>query len=197
MPKYKYMSVDVISCLESIMKKNTKHYQSDFEYDRKMIKGFAGSEDVTDKTLLWITRRHGTYCFKESDVFVKGTASNMSWLYYEDKMHEHVRAYAIELTSIRDRVVIGNIYELSYHEHCKCVRDKSVTASHKKLVFENGERLVPVHNYAMPDDDERLGKFLYSENIPDDLDALQEVLFEEKERRDTLKAADFKKEVGM
>ncbi len=48
MQKYKYVDVDIISCLESFMRRNTKHYHGDFEYDKAIIDDAAKSENKND-----------------------------------------------------------------------------------------------------------------------------------------------------
>ena len=64
----KFENVDVFASLEAIMKQNTGFYQSDFDIDKKIIAEKAASQNPADKTLLWLSRPSGTYCFRERDV---------------------------------------------------------------------------------------------------------------------------------
>ena len=70
----KFENVDVFASLEAIMKQNTGFYQSDFDIDKKIIAEKAASQNPADKTLLWLSRPSGTYCFRERDVFISDTA---------------------------------------------------------------------------------------------------------------------------
>ena len=69
----KFENVDVLAVLEQIMRQNTAFYQDDFEIDKDMLRKAAASDKAEDKTLLWMSRPSGTYCFRERDVFLKDT----------------------------------------------------------------------------------------------------------------------------
>ena len=60
----KFENVDVLAALEQIMCQNTAFYQDDFEIDKEMIRKAAASDKAEDKTLLWMSRPSGTYCFR-------------------------------------------------------------------------------------------------------------------------------------
>ena len=47
----KFENVDILACLDAVMKQNTGFYQSDFEIDKKIIHEAAASPDREDKTL--------------------------------------------------------------------------------------------------------------------------------------------------
>ena len=68
----KFENVDILACLDAVMKQNTGFYQSDFDIDREIIAKTAASASKEDKTLLWFCRPSGTHCFRERDVFLKG-----------------------------------------------------------------------------------------------------------------------------
>ena len=94
----KFEDVDVFASLEAIMKQNTGFYQSDFDIDRQIIAEKAASPNKEDKTLLWLSRPSGTYCFRERDVFIKDTAPNNTWRFYKEQTRDLILAYAVELT---------------------------------------------------------------------------------------------------
>ena len=58
----KFENVDVIASLQAVMKQNTTHYQSDFQYDADLFRAAAKSADSMEKTFLWLSRPDGTYC---------------------------------------------------------------------------------------------------------------------------------------
>ena len=64
----KFENVDILACLDTVMKQNTGFYQSDFEIDKEIIHKAAASPDREDRTLLWLSRPSGTHCFRERDV---------------------------------------------------------------------------------------------------------------------------------
>lgn len=61
----KFENVDILACLDAVMKQNTGFYQSDFEIDKEIIHEAAASPDREDRTLLWLSRPSGTHCFRE------------------------------------------------------------------------------------------------------------------------------------
>ena len=66
----KFEDMDVFASLEAIMKQNTGFYQSDFDIDKQIIAEKAASPNKEDKTLLWLSRPSGTYCFRPPPPFL-------------------------------------------------------------------------------------------------------------------------------
>lgn len=69
----RFENLDVVVALDQLMRQNTAFYRTDFEIDKEIIGRAAASDKAEDKTLLWMSRPSGTYCFRESDVFLQGT----------------------------------------------------------------------------------------------------------------------------
>ena len=116
----KFEDVDVIASLEAIMKQNTAFYQNDFDLDRNILQKAAASPTAEDRRLLWFSRPSGTSCFRERDVFLKGTRQHNTWRFYGEQTRDKVLAYAVELTGIVNGKIKGNLYELSRRilPHC-------------------------------------------------------------------------------
>ncbi len=86
----KFEDVDVFASLEAILKQNTGFYQSDFDIDKQIIAEKAASPRKEDKTLLWLSRPSGTYCFQERDVFISDTAPHNTWRFYKEQTRDHI-----------------------------------------------------------------------------------------------------------
>ena len=82
----KFEDVDVITSLEAIMKQNTAFYQNDFDLDRNILQKAAASPTAEDRRLLWFSRPSGTSCFRERDVFLKGTRQHNTWRFYGEQI---------------------------------------------------------------------------------------------------------------
>ena len=177
--------------LEAILKQNTGFYQSDFDIDKQIIAEKAASPNKEDKTLLWLSRPSGTYCFRERDVFISDTAPNNTWRFYKELTRDHILAYAVELTGVQDGKIKGNLYELDYENHYERVKDNTLAAGTVTLVYEHGTREQPADRRFDGYPDPQLGKFERFEVQPKDPEALQFLLREEKESRDKLKPGDF------
>ena len=102
----RFDNVDVFASLNALMRQNTGFYQSDLEIDKEIIARAAASPDAADKTLLWLSRPSGTYCFKERDVFLKDTGPHNTWRFHKEQTRDRILAYAIEMC-IRDRCFIS------------------------------------------------------------------------------------------
>ena len=127
----KFENVDVIAALGEIMRQNTAFYQSDFDIDKGIIQRAAASDQAVDKTLLWMSRPSGTYCFRERDVFLKGTRQHNTWRFYGEQTRDKILAYAVELTGTKDDTIRGNLYELDYQQHFRHVIDAALPVSVK------------------------------------------------------------------
>ena len=192
----KFENVDVLASLEAILKQNTGFYQSDFDIDKQIIAEKAASPNKEDKTLLWLSRPSGTYCFRERDVFISDTAPNNTWRFYKEQTRDHILAYAVELTGVQDGKIKGNLYELDYEKHYERVKNDTLAAGTVTLVYEHGTREQPADRHFDGYPDPQLGKFERFEVQPKDPEALQSLLREEKESRDKLKPGDFKEHIA-
>lgn len=188
----KFENVDIFASLDAIMRQNTGFFQSDFDIDKEIIAKAAASPNREDKTLLWFCRPSGTHCFKERDVFLKDTAAHNTWRFYKEQTRDRILAYAVELTGRERGKIKGNLYELDYARHYERVKDNALAADTVKLIYEHGTKEIPAGQYFSGNPDTVLGKFERFEAVPNDPDALQFLLREEKQSRDRLTPGDFK-----
>lgn len=139
----KFENVNLTDSLYEIMLTNTVHYQSDFDYDKEILKKAAESEDIEDKSLLFMSRPSGTYCFREKDVFIKDTPQYNTWKFYGEQTKDKILAYAIRITGVEDGRIKGNLYELNYQQHFKHVIQTALQADNQeelKYVLEGEHR---------------------------------------------------------
>ena len=143
----KFENVDILACLDAVMKQNTGFYQSDFEIDKKIIHEAAASPDCEDRTLLWLSRPSGTHCFRERDVFLKDTRPYNTWKFHGEQTRDRILAYAVELTGRERGKIRGNLYELDYAAHFRHIREQALPADTVTLFYERGERSQPTGKY--------------------------------------------------
>ena len=192
----KFEDVDVFASLNAIMKQNTGFYQSDFDIDKRTIAKAAASGRKEDKTLLWFCRSSGTHCFRERDVFLKDTAPYNTWRFYMEQTSDRILAYAIELKGKERGKIKGSLFELDYARHYERVKDKALAADTVRLIYEHGEQMIPAGQYFSGSSDPQLGKFKRFEALPNDPDALQWLLQEERRSREQLVPGDFKAHIA-
>ena len=188
----KFENVDVIAALGEIMRQNTAFYQSDFDIDKGIIQRAAASDQAVDKTLLWMSRPSGTYCFRERDVFLKGTRQHNTWRFYGEQTRDKILAYAVELTGTKDDTIRGKLYELDYQQHFRHVIDAALPVRVNRLFYEYGSRDIPAEQYFDGSPDRVLGDFLRYEFQPRDPAVLQEALQQEQRGREQARPGDFK-----
>lgn len=191
----KFENVDVIAALDEIMRQNTAFYQSDFDIDKGIIQRAAASDQAVDKTLLWMSRPSGTYCFRERDVFLKDTRQHNTWRFYGEQTRDKILAYAVELTGTKDDTIRGNLYELDYQQHFRHVIDATLPVSVNRLFYERGSRDIPAEQFFDGSPDRVLGDFLRYEFQPHDPVVLQEALQQEQHSRGRAVPGDFKAHV--
>ena len=90
----------------------------------------------------------------------------------------------------------GNLYELDYAKHYERVKEKELPADTVKLIYEHGEREIPAGQFFNGNPDYELGKFERFEAVPNDPDALQSLLQEERRSREQLSPGDFKAHIA-
>lgn len=192
----KFENVDILACLDAVMKQNTGFYQSDFEIDKEIIHKAAASPDREDRTLLWLSRPSGTHCFRERDVFLKDTRPYNTWKFHGEQTRDRILAYAVELTGIENGKIKGNLYELDYPQHYERVKAKALPADTNALIYEYGRVEQPVKQWFNGNDHPQYGKFERFETQPNDPEALRDLLHEEKRSRDKLTPGDFKAHIA-
>ena len=109
-----------------LMRQNTAFYRNDFEIDKEIIRQAAASDRAEDKTLLWMSRPSGTYCFRERDVFLQDTRQHNTWRFYGEQTRDRILAYAVELTGKVGGKIRGNLYELDYPQYFRHVAAEAV-----------------------------------------------------------------------
>lgn len=112
----KFENVDVIASLQAVMKQNTTHYQSDFQYDADLFRAAAKSADSMEKTFLWLSRPDGTYCERERDALLRDTAQHLEWSTYGGAS-ETLLAFAVKIDGMERGKVKGSLYQLDYAAH--------------------------------------------------------------------------------
>lgn len=192
----KFENVDILACLDAVMKQNTGFYQSDFEIDKKIIHEAAARPNREDKTLLWLSRPSGTHCFRERDVFLKDTAPHNTWRFHKEQTRDRILAYAVELTGIENGKIKGNLYELDYSQHYERVKAKELPADKNSLIYEYGRVEQPAKQWFNGNDHPQYGKFERFEAQPNDPEALRDLLQEERRSREQLSPGDFKAHIA-
>jgi hypothetical protein len=178
-----YHDFEVLTVLQEVVSGHVKHYQSDFDVDKKIFQNAALSDEPDDKYLLWLARPNGTHCFYERDVYVSGTHPHNSWLFYKEQTSDPVTAYAVELTGIRNGKIMGNLYELDYATHYKSVKRKSLPIATIIAKFRDGSSTeIPYGDAAWRKvyDNDFISATQYA---PADLDAWQTTLAEARAKR--------------
>jgi hypothetical protein len=175
----KYENVDVVACLGAIMEINTENYKSDFKYDCDMFYKAAKDPDGENDRLVWLTRRSGTECFFERDVYLMPSQAYETWQSYAASRYEAARAYAVEVAALDRGRVYGDIYELDYRDHASDVKRAARPVYTVDALYADGERLhLPYKTWDA--NRERLyhehGHLQSVRRIPDDEDALLKAL---------------------
>ncbi len=142
-----------------------------------------------------MSRPCGTWCVKERDVFLEPTYAHNIWNYYADETSQKILAYAVEVTGMESKKVRGNLYPLDYRKHAEFVKAASIPADRIRIVYEKGERFQNRKKPLSRKDDTVLGRYRYSEYVPNDSEALEAVLFQEKGKREEMRCGEIENHI--
>nr|WP_217937100.1 hypothetical protein [Enterocloster clostridioformis] len=145
-----FVDVDVIATLQKIMERNTDFYQTDFQYDVETLRE-AAEDRGGYRGFFWLTRKSGTWCFPERDVYIRNTNAANTWMYYGGSGSENVKAYWIDVKRVEgdDRKIIGDIVEMDYQKHLDYLCTHSLDPAYVEVVFKspNDLCLFPYREY--------------------------------------------------
>jgi len=178
----KFVTPDLLGTLRTIMEAHTKHYQSDFDLDVKTLTDVArkaGDTKLEDRIFLWMVRTCGTWCVRERNVFIRDSWEYAIWNYYEDQADRRILAYRIEVAGMEGEKVTGSVCELNYQKHCRYIREKAISASQIKLIYEKGVLMQSAGKRIPTQEDPVLGKLKFFWIIPDNPEQLADLLYEE------------------
>lgn len=191
----KFVDVDILDCLEQIVKKNTVHYQGDFEIDKYILQRYALDDNPENKHFLWMSRSYGTHCLRERSVFIKDSAQYTTWVFYENYDNQHILAYSVEITGYENGVIRGNIYPLDYKKHCILVRQTALPILGMDYIFAFGKYRSSDMMYMQSTVNEHLGlgDFEYAEPYTNEEESLKALLSAVREPLYNIRQGDFEK----
>lgn len=191
----KFVNVDILDCLEQIVKKNTVHYQGDFEIDKDILQRYAQDDNPENKHFLWMSRSCGTHCLRERSVFIKDSAQYTTWVFYENYDSQHILAYSVEITGCENGIIRGNICPLDYKKHCTFVRQTALSLLGMDYIFTFGKYRSSDTMYMQSTVDKHydLGDFEYAEPYTNDEESLKALLSAVRESLHYMRQGDFEK----
>lgn len=144
----KFMDVDIINALGAVMERNTKSYKTDFDYDKTRLLEAAASPNPEDKSLIWMSRANGTWCFNERDSMIAGTEANITWLHY-DGAGESVLDFSVVILGEKGGRPVGNLYQIDYDQHLQLLKRAALPIEAVAVSFENSsERHIPYKEFS-------------------------------------------------
>lgn len=193
----KFENVDIEKCLRSVMEKNTKHYQSDFDFDVGTFQHIAQAPAANKLVLYWMSRPSGTWCFMERDLFIRDSQAFHTWQYYKDS-RDTILSYAVEITGMSaEGHIMGNLYTQDYREVTKHLECAAQNAASVSIRFE-GQSEPMKFSYTDYKNNSlsihaRFGKAETFRLEPEDPLLLKDILQKEKMNRQKFITGDFEK----
>lgn len=137
--------IDVLNFLSSVVQENTEFYQSDFDYDISTLRNAARETNMADRSFYWMSRRSGTWCLKEREVYLRHTGAFSIWTHYADAA-DPIRAYRVVITGRRNETVIGDVYELDYGQQVQRVMRDALPVHLVTLSFADGSIMTMLYD---------------------------------------------------
>jgi hypothetical protein len=196
----KYENVDIAAVLGAVLEVNTEHYRSDFKYDLEMFKKAALSPDGENNRFLWLSRINGTYCHLEREAYIKNTEAFHWWTgnatilgdinsYMSSVIvQDRIMAYAVVVTGLENRRVMGNLYQLDYRDSVRDVHRTALPLHTISAKYEDGTEYNHMSHAEHNGQQERLyhqhGKITDYRVHPEDESTLQTILNKMREKRE-------------
>ncbi len=175
----KFENIDLFSVMGSIVDSHVKHYKTDFDIDKSILRKAAGKESGEERSYIWLCRSMGTWLLREREVFINDTRESNTFRFYAEQTYDNILAYAVKVTGVDGSTVIGNLYTLDYLEHYIHVAKAAQKTRSILFVYENGQIEKPSYSPLYGYDDDVYGKFQYIKFQPEDSYKLSLILDEE------------------
>lgn len=192
----KFECSDLIGSLEKILNINTEHYKTDFDYDRKILYEAAASDNRQDKTFIWLTRAHGTHCFNERDLFIKDTPSYTTLQYWKGNASENIKAYAVEVESVKNGKLSGSVYDLDYEQYADMVKNNAINGAAKTVTYDRGQCTYSFDKNVLGALHPKYGNIQKVEYLPSDSEMLKNILLSQKAIRHKCRCADIDRHIS-
>lgn len=180
----KFSHIDLLSFMGQVVQKHTKHYQSDFEIDKEMLRKSMEQKEVQNQTFVWLCRTAGTWLLSERNVLLKGTSENNTLSFYIEQGIDSILAFVVKAKSVVKDRLIGNVYVLDYSAYHSHVCGISICTETILLQYEYGNRIekadFAIKNYT----DGEYGKLLFIQYRPHSQKELEKLLRKEQQVRD-------------
>lgn len=147
------MKADILRTLQAVLLENTTSFQSDFEFDVTTLLEAAKGQKIEDRTYYWLSRPCGTWCLKENEVFLKGSAAYNIWTHYESE-HSGFRAFRVVVEEKSGNALLGQVIPFDYGESVKRIKRAALPIMY--ITGEYGDGTAFSMSYADYDSDERL-----------------------------------------
>lgn len=135
-----HKGIDVVTFLTQVMEKCVWFYQQDFDYDIAILREAAKDAATKKDPYYWMGRPGGTWCLKEREIFLRDSPAHSVWTHYEPES-TGIRAFRVELHSVTDGKVMGDVYTMNYPKQVQRVRENALPIDTVTVTFQNGETL--------------------------------------------------------
>lgn len=132
-----YHCEDLFAVLGELIEYNVKHYKSDFEYDKKILKSAV---QETEKDFIWFTRDNGTQCVNERLAYIDGTFGHAECSTFLGG--DSTKAYYVHVDGRKNGKVSGSVYPVDHMKLYNEIMENKVPAHQVKLTPREGEPVI-------------------------------------------------------
>lgn len=129
--------IDLLRFLHAVVKHNTVAYRDDLAIDEAILRGAADKSEITARTFCWMSRPHGTWCEREREVYLRGTAEHNIWTYYENAA-SGIKAFRITVTGERGGALYGHVSTLDYPAQVRRVKQSALAIVRVSGAYADG-----------------------------------------------------------
>jgi hypothetical protein len=142
----RFVNVDLRDALRKIAESNTFfHLYNDLDVSFEQMLRAAKISDPSEKSFIWVSYVSGIDCYSEREVFLRDTRSYNGVSYHSSETSpDIILAYAVEVDSVKDGKIMGNIDEINIRDYAAYVRENAIEYGSMRIYLESGgQRIMP------------------------------------------------------
>lgn len=189
----KQTNVDIISELSKLVDRHVEHYKEDFDIDKKIIRETVQCDRLEDKPLIWFCRQNGTHCLRETETFIRDTREHNTLRYYAEQSGEDITARVVVPKAVSKGIILGDVFEVSFRELAATAARDAVAPLASELTFADGFVQSIPFNQSLREAsllEPEHGEISAIHVVPEDKNALHNILSQQKRQREKLPEAD-------
>lgn len=134
----KIENVDIVPCLKKILRANTMLNFSDFFSNENLMYSTLARKKKYPQLFVWMLRKSGSECVEQEQLYLRNSQSFGQIKHYIHAK-ETILALIVEVTSMNDGNLYGNLFPVNYLSYVDYVDAHAVEMAPERIwIYEKG-----------------------------------------------------------